>query len=113
MHSIVKGTQEIGLTEKPTYIRLQDNRVYGLCEKEDAQGIVYEDTIYHVWGMPDFPDPEIESVALVEFDGGTLFRKQTAEINDLLDTVKTLSQEVEMVNVLAGQMRGMSELSKI
>lgn len=77
MYSIVKNDIEIGIVEHPTYIRMQDNGAYGLCDKADAQGIAYNNTPYHVWGMPELEGAE--SVALVEFDiGNRIFEQQQA-----------------------------------
>lgn len=85
MYSIVKDNLEIGIVEHPTYIRMQDNGTYGLCEESEAQGIAYEGVPYHVWGMPEMEG--VESVALVEFNGGTRMLEQQRIINALLGNI--------------------------
>lgn len=82
MYSIVKDNLEIGIVENPTYIRMQDNGAYGLCSKEEAQGIAYNGTPYHVWGMPELEGAE--SVALVEFDIGNRIFEQQQSLDVLL-----------------------------
>lgn len=73
MYNIVKDGVEIGITEQPQYIHLQENGAYALCDLEIAQGICYEGVVYHVWGMPEIDREGVESVALVERDAGKSF----------------------------------------
>lgn len=84
MYSIVKDGAEIGMTERPAYIRLQANGAYALCDQQDAQGICYDGTVYHIWGLPEIAREGVESVALVEFDAGKLIREQRATIDALI-----------------------------
>lgn len=84
MYSISKNGIEIGICEQPTYIRLQDNGAFGLCSEEEAQGIAYENTVYHVYGMPEIEREGIEDVALVEFNGGARILEQQTIIDALL-----------------------------
>lgn len=77
MYSIIKDNLEIGIVDRPIWIRMQGNGAYGLCEEADAEGIAYNNTPYHVWGMPELAGAE--SVALVEFDiGNRIFEQQQA-----------------------------------
>ena len=82
MYSIVKDNLEIGIVEHPTYIRMQDNGTYGLCSEAEAEGIAYNGTPYHVWGMPELAGAE--SVALVEFDIGNRIFEQQQSLDVLL-----------------------------
>ena len=82
MYSIVKDNLEIGIVDQPTYIRMQENGCYGLCSEEEAEGIAYNNTPYHVWGMPELAGAE--SVALVEFDIGNRIFEQQQTIDVLL-----------------------------
>jgi FMN-dependent NADH-azoreductase len=95
MYSVVKNGTEIGLTEKPQYIRLQQNGTYALCDEQNAHGINYGDTVYHVWGMPEINVEGIESVALVEFDAGARIREQEQTINALLGTTSEVITDAE------------------
>lgn len=92
MYSIVKDNLEIGIVERPTYIRMQENGAYGLCDETEAQGIVYEGTPYHVWGMPKMEN--VESVALVEFNGGARILEQQQILNALLGNITEVESEV-------------------
>ena len=70
MYTITKSGLEIAVTERPTYIRLQSNGAFGLCNREQAQGIAWEGTPYHVEGMPEFDREGVQTVSLAEIDGG-------------------------------------------
>ena len=52
MYTITKSCVEIAVTERPTYIRLQSNGAFGLCTREQAQGVAWEGVPYHGEGMP-------------------------------------------------------------
>lgn len=84
MYSVIKDNIEIGIIENPRFIRLQENGTYALCDKKDAQGIAFADTVYHVYGMPEIAREGVESVALEEFDGGERIRQQEQLMNTLL-----------------------------
>lgn len=84
MYSIIKDNLEIGIVDKPTYIRMQDNGAYGLCSVYEAEGIAYDGTPYHVYGMPELAGEGIESVALVEFDIGNRIFEQQQTLDALL-----------------------------
>lgn len=70
MYTITKSGVEIAVTERPTYIRLQSNGAFGLCTREQAQGVAWEGVPYHVEGMPAIDREGIETVTLTEIDGG-------------------------------------------
>lgn len=95
MYSIVKDNLEIGIVDKPTYIRMQENGAYGLCEEADAEGIAYNNTPYHVWGMPELAGEGVESVALVEFDIGNRIFEQQQSLDVLLGQDIYRAAEVE------------------
>lgn len=70
MYSITLSGVEIAVVDRPTYIRLQSNGAFGLCSREQAQGVAYESTPYHVDGMPAIDREGVETVVLTEIDGG-------------------------------------------
>ena len=70
MYTITISNVEIAVIDRPTYIRLQSNGVFGLCSREQAQGVAYESTPYHVEGMPAIDREGVETVVLTEIDGG-------------------------------------------
>lgn len=79
MYQIILNGSELAVTERPTYIRLQSNGAYGLCERADAQGIAYEGTPYHVQGFPDLGGEDIQTVILYEIDGGKRLMNTAAQ----------------------------------
>lgn len=93
MYSIVRDNLEIGIVDQPTYIRMQDNGAYGLCTEAEAEGIAYNGTPYHVWGMPELAGAEA-SVALVEFDIGNRIFEQQQTLDVLLG--EPIFREVEV-----------------
>ena len=51
MYRIMKNGVMVGLGDKPSYIRMQENGSYGFCAKEDAQGVAVDSKPYHLDGM--------------------------------------------------------------
>lgn len=47
MYSLKKNGNEIALTNDMHYIRMQDNGVYGLCDRQKADGVVADGAVYH------------------------------------------------------------------
>lgn len=94
MYSIVKNNVEIGVTERPIYIRLTEEGAYAPCEESQSHGVAYESVPYHVWGKPEMTGEE-ESVALVEFDAGTRIREQGQIIKTLLGTSTEVNGNAE------------------
>jgi hypothetical protein len=86
VYSVIKDNVEIGITETPKYIRLQENGAYALCEERDAQGICYNDVVYHLHGKPEIPVEGIESVAVEQFDAGARILTQAQILSALLGT---------------------------
>lgn len=95
MYSIIKGNLEIGIVDKPTYIRMQENGAYGLCSVYEAEGIAYNGTPYHVYGMPELAGENIEDVALMEIDIGNRIFEQQQTIDTLLgkDIYRAVEEE--------------------
>lgn len=46
MYRIMKNGVMVGLGDKPSYIRMQENGSYGFCTKEQAQGVAVDSTAY-------------------------------------------------------------------
>ena len=46
MYRIMQNGVMVGLGDKPSYIRMQDNGSYGFCDKSDAQGIAVDSKPY-------------------------------------------------------------------
>ena len=77
MYEIRKDGGVIALTEKPNYIRRHADGFYILCEEEDAQGVAVDGTPYHLFGRESMGE-EMETVLLLETDGGNIIQEQQA-----------------------------------
>lgn len=58
MYKIIKDGTLVGITGEPIYIKLQENGCYGLCSREEAQGIAFCGTPYNLDGRPAMDGPE-------------------------------------------------------
>ena len=47
MYRLKKDGHEIALANEMRYIRMQDNGAYGLCGKQEADGVAADNTVYH------------------------------------------------------------------
>lgn len=48
MYRLKKGENEIALANQMNYIRLQENGVWALCGKMEADGVVADGTVYRL-----------------------------------------------------------------
>ena len=46
MFRLIQNGVMVGLGDKPSYIRMQENGSYGFCDKADAQGVAVDSTAY-------------------------------------------------------------------
>ena len=60
MYSLKIDGNEIALTNEMRYIRMQSNGAYGLCGKQEADGVAADNKVYHF-------DSDIDTVEY--FDG--------------------------------------------
>lgn len=65
--------QLIGIVKDPYYIRLQENGFYGRCSEKDAQGITYNNVVYHISNRPEMNQTEPDIVLVVKDDGDVLY----------------------------------------
>lgn len=76
MYRIVKETDTLATVTALSWVRLQDNGCYALCDEDIAQGIVVDGTVYHVAGKPDLTGAE--TVAIGEISEATYQKEQAA-----------------------------------
>lgn len=76
MYKIIKDGIVVGITGAPTYIKMLDNGCFGLCSKEDAQGVAFDGTAYHMDGRAKMDGADTTSV--VEDSDATVSRDHTA-----------------------------------
>lgn len=97
MYTITKSGVEIAVTERPTYIRLQSNGAFGLCTREQAQGVAWEGVPYHVEGMPAIDREGIETVTLTEIDGGKRVTRAEYKNKQLTAQLKAAGDQLELL----------------
>ena len=76
MYKIIKNGVLVGITGAPTYIKMMDNGCYGLCSKEEAQGVAFDGVPYHMDGRAKMDGADTTSV--VEDSDATVSRDHTA-----------------------------------
>ena len=75
MYSIIANGREIGITERPTYIRQQRNGTYALCDESIAQGIAFDGAPYQL-AERETMTGELTAVHVVEINAGARIRSQ-------------------------------------
>lgn len=104
MYSIVKEDgAELGLTEQPNYIFLQENGFYALCAPDDASGVCYAGNAYHLAGRPEMKGTE-ETVYLAEVDAGEDIEDHRRVMGIAF---VTLAEDGKIDNVTAGEHVGL------
>lgn len=83
MYSLKKNENEIVKVNTIRYIRMQDNGYYGLCGKNEADGISANNTVYLF-------DKDIDTIDY--FDGGTIINEA---LNDTKTTFSILRGDIE------------------
>ena len=73
MFRIIKDGAELGLTENLNYIVQAENGCYVLCPEQNASGIVFEGTPYHLLGRDEMEG--LETVSLEVTDAGAEISK--------------------------------------
>lgn len=73
MFRIIKDGAELGLTENLNYIVQAENGCYVLCPEQNASGIVFEGTPYHLLGRDEMKG--LETVSLEVTDAGAEISK--------------------------------------
>ena len=53
MYKITNENNVIGVVTTPAWVKMQDNGSFVLCDEEVAQGVVVNNTVYHVLGKPE------------------------------------------------------------
>ena len=56
MYSLKKDGNEITIVNEMHYIRMQKNGAYGLCDKQEAEGVAADNTVYLYDGDIDTVD---------------------------------------------------------
>lgn len=62
MYRIIKNEEVLGTVSDLSWVRLQPNGCFALCDKEAASGIVVDGTVYHVDGRAEIVDVETVTV---------------------------------------------------
>jgi len=86
MFKIIKDGETIAMTDALIYIRKQENGCFGMCPKEDAQGIALGGVPYHLLGKPELEDAA-GTVMAIETDGGQKLMAVSVSIGSLEDAL--------------------------
>ena len=62
MYKIIKDGVLVGITTAPTYIKMQENGCFGLCPREEAEGIAFDGKPYSLNGRMKMDGVEVASV---------------------------------------------------
>lgn len=77
MYKIINAEgRELGMTERPYYIRRSESGSYTPCSEKEAQGVALNGTPYHLFGRAAMDG--LETVVLSETDAGSILREQEA-----------------------------------
>ena len=68
MYRLMQNGVMVALGNEPSYIRMQENGSYGLCTREEAQGVAMNNTPYHIDGMDALEGAKTVSMETVEAD---------------------------------------------
>lgn len=85
MYKITKDGATVALTEKPNYVRLQENGCFALCEEPEAQGVVHNGTVFHLLGREEMSGQE--TVMLEQIDAGAQIGDMQNAVDDLVIAV--------------------------
>lgn len=77
---------ELGYTDNLVYIKLADNGCFVLCPKNEATGVVFNGTPYHIFTAPPLKDG-CEDVAVTPVDGGHISYGHGLSINELENVI--------------------------
>lgn len=69
------GNTMIALVDKPNWVRVLSNGVYGLCEYADAEGVAINGTVYNLTG---FDIGGVDEVSFKETDIGTVLNEMAS-----------------------------------
>lgn len=86
MYRIVKDGAALALIEAPTYVRQAGNGCFVLCQEDQATGIAYGGTVYHLLGREAVEGAE--SVILEEVDTGKM-----------MEELQNTAKDVDAMNV--------------
>jgi len=81
---VYKDGALIALCENPVWVCKQDNGCYGGCDKESAEGIVVNSTVYNLLGHEI---SENGTVVCEETNGGEYIFRQQGALDDLIVTI--------------------------
>ena len=85
MYRMFKGEDILATVTNPVWVRKQDNGCYGLCNEQEAQGVVVEGTVYHLAGRDALDGVESE-VTYQKEQEAILQRKADQEEVDAIAT---------------------------
>ncbi len=82
VYKVFKNNEIIAVINSPTWVKQQENKTFLLCTEQEAQGIVINNDVFHVLGLPDIEGTE--SVALSKINEETYYAEQKNELNSAI-----------------------------
>lgn len=102
MYRIFRNGDTLATISSLTFVRMQENGSYAVCDEADAQGIVLDGTVYHVLGLPDLDN--VDTVTIIEISETAYQQEQAAAA-----TESQLQNELALaeLSMLIASMMGM------
>lgn len=85
MYAIIQNGTYLALTEKPRYVKLNNNEVWVTCEKKDALGISVNGTLYNLLGRADIEGAK--EVVIKEVENGEFLFSSLKQIQNIDNTM--------------------------
>lgn len=92
MYKILKEDTVLATVHNPTWVKLQDNGCFALCDIVSAQGVVIDGVVYHILGKPDITGSE--TVSLVEVSETTYQLEQKKALEENAQTIAGLGMQL-------------------
>lgn len=106
MYKLTFDNGDTFYTDSLTYVKKSKNGCFVICDEYSANGIVFMDTPYHVYGLPEIDG--IESVSVSYFDSGENLKNNEYSISDVEQMV--INQQIIILQ-LSDSLQSASTLS--
>ena len=92
MYKIFKEDKVLATVHNPTWVKLQDNGCFALCDIVSAQGAVIDGVVYHILGKQGITGAE--TVSLVEISETTYQLEQNKALEENAQTIAGLGMQL-------------------
>lgn len=95
MYRISKNDEVLATVSNITYVKMQDNGSFALCDGTEAHGIVLDGTVYHVAGLPEIDG--VETVTIGEISELAYQTEQAAALAEKQLQTETAIAELSIL----------------